>query len=345
MERKVKNQISVIVPVYNTKEYLKECIESILAQKYSALEVILIDDGSTDGSGEICDLYAEKDERVKVLRQENAGQGAARNRALDESKGEYIAFVDSDDRIEPDMFSNMVAAMQEEGCDIAICGIRSVSTYTGRQADGKTVSKQTVLEGEAIMEAYVTGKIFTGMCDKLYKAQLFDKIRFPATRCREDVHILHEVLGGAWGLVFLPQIGYIQNIRAGSTEQKAYDAIKTELTEAALRRQQAYILQKYPRLYGHVALSVAKLYYETIQEILCRDNLSRKSDDYYRYLKLLKTELAAVEETALPHNMQETFQTICKAAEKPGRFYLEALPAFARKKIRSGLAAIRKIIK
>lgn len=335
------NRISVIVPVYNTKAYLEDCIESILKQKHQNLEVLLVDDGSTDGSGAICDLYADKDARVKVLRQENAGQGAARNRALDICTGDYIAFVDSDDRITEDMFSSMVAVMERERCDVVICGIRSISTYTGRQVDGKVLPRLTILEKENIMEAYLTGKIFTGMCDKLYKAQLFESIRFPTSRCREDVYILHEVLGSAQRLAFLPQIGYIQNIRAGSTEQRTYEISRAEQTELVLQRQRTYIAEKYPSLYKYTALSLAKLYYATCKEIMCRDNLRRSSEEYRLYYEKLKMELQMIDAENLPSMFRGEYRKMYKAVENTTYLYFEVFPVFIKQKLRNMLAAIR----
>ncbi len=338
----MEKRVSVIVPVYNTKAYLKDCIESILEQTYKNLEVILVDDGSSDGSCTVLEEYAQKDSRIRLLFQENAGQGVARNRALDVVTGDYIAFVDSDDRIMPDMFESMVTAMEKEDCDISICGIRSISAYSGKQADSKTVSKVTVLEGESIMEAYVTGKIFTGMCDKIYRAHLFKDIRFPAIRSREDVYILHEVLGGAKRLCFLPFIGYVQNIRPGSTEQKAFNIQKAENTEAATRRRQAYVRANYPHLYPLVALSAAKDYHAVLKEILCRDNMIPRGGDYKKYREKLKNELAAVEKAALSPEMQAAYDKMREDSERPMQFYFGVFPGFVKEKIRNILKSLRK---
>lgn len=114
--------ISVIVPVYNAAEHLPRCIDSILLQTHRVLEVILINDGSTDGSGEICDKYAQKDERIRVIHQENAGVSAARNAGLDAATGAWIGFVDADDWAEPDMFAKMFDAVLQSGKQIAVCG-------------------------------------------------------------------------------------------------------------------------------------------------------------------------------------------------------------------------------
>lgn len=112
--------ISVIVPVYNVKEYLNTCVESILNQTHENLEVILVDDGSTDGSGEICDSYAKTDTRVQVLHTTNGGQAAARNRGIEVCKGEYLTFIDSDDSMEPGIDRNAVSCTEKERCESGI---------------------------------------------------------------------------------------------------------------------------------------------------------------------------------------------------------------------------------
>ena len=338
----MEKRVSVIVPVYNTEAYLKNCIESILAQTHKNLEVILVDDGSTDGSRAVLEEYAQKDSRVLVLSQENAGQGMARNRALDIISGDFVAFIDSDDRIVPDMFEKMTDSMEKEDCDVAVCGIRRISLVTGRQVDGKTAPDTAVLEDDAIMEAYLRGKIFTGMCDKIYRAHLFKDIRFPAIRSREDVYILHEVLGGAKRLCFLPFVGYVQNIRPGSTEQKAFNIQKAENTEAATRRRQAYVRENYPHLYPLVALSAAKDFHVALKAILCRNNMIPCGDDYKKYREKLTNELAAVDRATLSSEMQAAYEKMRADSERPMQFYFSVFPEFVKGKLRNILKSLRK---
>ena len=113
--------ISVIVPVYKVEKYLHRCVDSILVQTYTNLEIILVDDGSPDRCGAICDEYAAKDSRIRVIHQENGGLSAARNAGLDVCSGEYIAFVDSDDWLDPEMYAVMMAQVREYGCDVVMC--------------------------------------------------------------------------------------------------------------------------------------------------------------------------------------------------------------------------------
>ena len=122
-------KISVIVPVYNVEKYLRKCIESILNQTFREFELILVDDGSTDSSGKICDEYALKDSRIKVIHKENGGASSARNAGLDVAKGEYIGFVDSDDWIEMDMYGELYRLIKENNTDISVCGINNIKRY------------------------------------------------------------------------------------------------------------------------------------------------------------------------------------------------------------------------
>ena len=118
----MNQKVSVIVPIYNTEKYLPDCLNSIISQTYKDLEIILVDDGSTDKSGKIIDDYAKKDKRIKVIHQKNAGQSAARNKGIKTATGAYLSFVDSDDRIKPSFIDELLALYEEDGISIAVCG-------------------------------------------------------------------------------------------------------------------------------------------------------------------------------------------------------------------------------
>ena len=122
----MNNTISTIIPVYNVSTYISECMESILSQDYPDLEIILVDDGSTDDSGRICDAYAQRDNRIQVIHQPNGGAAAAKNAGLRVASGEYLSFVDSDDSLEPGAYAHMVQLMEAHGADIVQCAFRDV---------------------------------------------------------------------------------------------------------------------------------------------------------------------------------------------------------------------------
>ena len=169
--------ISIIVPVYKVEKYIRKCIESILNQTYKDFELILVDDGSPDDSGAICDEYAEQDSRIKVLHQRNAGQASARNAGLAVAKGEYISFVDSDDTVEPYMLEVLKEMFTTFGCDIAMCGHRLV------QENEDFVSSVTEYQPELLDIESLWNEIFgnlnNAVWNKLFKRELLDDIRFP----------------------------------------------------------------------------------------------------------------------------------------------------------------------
>lgn len=180
--------ISIIVAVYNIKEYLPRCIDSVLAQTYENLEVILVDDGSTDESGKICDGYAERDKRIQVIHKENGGLSDARNAGLDAAAGTYIGFVDGDDWIEPDMYRAMYEACEREGAQIAACRYKQI---TGAGVIDASTGNSVSLSKTEAMEIYVCGDerylIYNSVWSKLFLAELIRGMRFPVGKNSEDI--------------------------------------------------------------------------------------------------------------------------------------------------------------
>ena len=313
--------ISVIIPVFNVEEYLKKCIESVISQTYPELEIILVDDGSTDKSGQICDEYAKKEHRIKVIHKENEGQGVARNYALDLGKGDYIAFVDSDDYIEPDMFEVMLNAISSGDYDIAICGVKFRSYATGRIRSVSRTDK--VLSGDAdlLIERYLTGKCFSVMWNKLYKAELFKKLRFPNIRSREDSYVLPELLGSSKGFIEIPDCKYIQNIREGSTEQKMFTIEKLESTRSVLIHQNEYIKESYFHYYTLTELMMVRMYYDFLREIVIKNNAKRKDETYIKLFEGLEKEFSKIDIKILNENQREEMKKYSYALEFPEKFY------------------------
>ena len=182
--------ISVIVPVYNVEPYLEKCLDSIIGQTYKDLDILVIDDGSTDHSDEICDKYAEKDKRIKVFHTENRGLSAARNLGLENAKGEYIGLVDSDDWIEQDMFEALLSKIEETAADVAECG--SFVDYPEKSI--KRTAIQQVVQSEESIEALLHGRISTQVWNKLYNRSCFENVRFPDGRSFEDIATTHKII-------------------------------------------------------------------------------------------------------------------------------------------------------
>lgn len=188
----VKNDlISVIVPVYNTELYLSRCIDSIIDQTYKNLEIILVDDGSTDHSGEICDSYAEKDKRIQVIHKENGGTASARNRGLEIARGEYVGFVDSDDYVAEDMYQTLVEYMQPD-IDIICCG-RVCILPRGKEKRYCINKAEIFSREEALEELILLRKMSTSVCTSLYRRSLFQDIWFPQGVVNEDVSAQYEL--------------------------------------------------------------------------------------------------------------------------------------------------------
>lgn len=236
--------ISVIVPVYNVSNYLEKCLLSICGQTYRNLEIILIDDGSSDGSGEICDLYAQFDERIKVIHQPNAGQSAARNRGLDIAQGEYLGFVDSDDWIEKDMYGFLYRLLAANEADISIC-----SHYIETESKTKvrySTRQLTCFSCEEAMRALVEDKrVRNYMWDKLYKRQLFDGIFFPENRVFEDIAISYHVFYKAHRVVIQDSPKYHYLKREGSTTQgRLYHQEKEYMLFLTVYEQVKFVQEK-----------------------------------------------------------------------------------------------------
>lgn len=185
----MKDLISIIVPVYNVEMYLKECIESIINQSYKFLEIILINDESTDKSGEICDEYQKRDKRIRVIHKKNEGVSKARNTGLDIAKGKYIAFVDSDDYIEKEMMETLINNIKKSKSNISICGYRIFNKKNNivRKSDDKLV-EEILSSKEALKIIFENNKINGFLWNKLFERELIEKIRL-----QEDIFICEDL--------------------------------------------------------------------------------------------------------------------------------------------------------
>ena len=218
--------ISVIVPVYNVEEYVEKCVLSIINQTYKNLEIILVDDGSTDNSGKICDEIAIKDNRIKVIHKKNGGLSDARNVGIDIAKGDYLGFVDSDDYIDPDMYSILLNNMNLTFSDISTCGrvIVNNESYKIEYTDNIT---KCLTNNEAIKDLFVENNfVYHAAWDKLYKRELFDKIRFPVGRLFEDAAIMYRIFELAKKIVSTKKQLYYYVQRQGSISNCDYNKKK-----------------------------------------------------------------------------------------------------------------------
>lgn len=202
--------ISIIIPIYNVEKYLSRCLDSVLAQTYKNLEILLIDDGSTDSSAIICDEYARKDVRIKVFHKSNGGVSSARNLGLDKARGEYIGFIDADDEIHPDMYQMLFTQLQQTKADIAACQVEYI-----KEGVTPTFSvmnrKQFVFESPEDMCICLGGGYYLGgiTCNKLFSKNVIKEIRFNVKTVRaEDTEFLIRISDNVNRFVIIPQILY-----------------------------------------------------------------------------------------------------------------------------------------
>lgn len=237
--------ISVIVPVFNVAGYLPQCVDSILSQDYGNLEVILIDDGSTDGSGEICDRYAALDSRVRAIHQKNGGAAAAKNAGLRLATGEYLAFADSDDYLEPGAYGFLMKVLLENGADAVQGSFREV--YRNR-AEEQRISEET-LEGYDYLLRFPKDFSCALLWNKLYRRALFDGVFFEEGHKIDDEYFTYQGFLQPRKVVRMDRVVYNYRKRASSvmsSPESAERLVLDCLDSAAKRRQR--ILDTLPQL-------------------------------------------------------------------------------------------------
>lgn len=185
-------KISVIIPVYKVESYLRRCLDSVIGQTYRNLEIILVDDGSPDNCGAICDAYAAQDARVRVIHQENGGAFTARNAALDVADGAYIGFVDADDWLEPTMYAELMALMEESGADIAQCEACNEGRAQLRQV---FLDKVAIYRGKEITGAFFRDEVGHSLTNKLFRASFWEGLRFRGDLYHEDAMVVSQCAG------------------------------------------------------------------------------------------------------------------------------------------------------
>ena len=212
-------EVSIIVPVYNVEEYLENCIESILNQTFKDFELILVDDGSTDNSGKICDIYEKKDTRIKVIHKNNGGLSSARNAGLDIADGKYIGFVDSDDYIHYQMYEKLYSQIINNKADISVCGFQKVKKFKkDLLSTNKFYEKVELFNNiEALEQLYCKYSTeFVVSWNKLYIKTLFKDIKFKEGAIHEDEFIIHQLLYKVNKVVYNNEKLYFYLQRKGS---------------------------------------------------------------------------------------------------------------------------------
>lgn len=254
--------ISVIVPVYKVEKYLDRCVQSIAAQTYQNLEIILVDDGSPDNCGAMCDGWAEKDGRIRVIHKENGGGAQARNAGLDLASGDYIAFVDSDDYILPKMYASLMYVTHQSGCDIAECGYHAVESDTP-PTDTTASGSVRIFTAEEALQENIRDRICRQLVwNKLYHRSVLRDVRFVEGRFIDDEFFTYRALGNARKVAVIPDKFYCYRQQQGSAMHQIYSLKRLDAVDAKLCRLQ-YVAERYPALAGeaHVSLLFACMYH------------------------------------------------------------------------------------
>lgn len=290
------NIISVIIPVYNVASYLPRCIDSVLNQTYKQLEIILVDDGSTDTCPQICDTYQEKDSRIKVIHKQNGGLSSARNAGLDIAIGELVAFVDSDDWIEPTMYEDLLETMRTNQSDIAVCRHRNVSEGSDMSEKGNaTIS---ILDNYFVFLDHLIPPgepiLYFMVWNKLYKKQVIGNNRFKEKQIYEDIYFDHQILRNCKKIAFIDKTLYNYQInRPGATASFFNDNKLAKITELEVYLQELKESENvdiYNKYLAFSAFSSIEVYFSAIEGKASNNSKRIILNFFHKCYKALPTE-------------------------------------------------------
>ncbi len=245
--------LSVIVPVYNVERYIHQCLDSLVAQDYENLEILLIDDGSPDRCGEICDDYAKKDDRIRVIHQENQGLAEVRNIGIREAKGEYIGFVDSDDYIQPGMFSKMMECIEKDpATDIVVC---DYTTFDDNDCEKQTLHPQKIHgSAEMIRDEFLMDHYPSHMPTKIWHKNLFEGVIIPKGIVFEDLYVVAGLVAKARKIAYVPESFYCYRQHASSFTMTPKVEKKWGWYKAWRERERICEVYGYTRPLNHVRM-------------------------------------------------------------------------------------------
>lgn len=247
--------ISIIVPVYNTRDYLCRCVDSLLAQDYTDYEIILVDDGSTDGSGKLCDQLASDHRQIRVVHQANAGLSSARNTGIKQAKGDYLTFVDSDDAVAANFLSTLFTLAQGSKAEVAACTFVEIQTNGKQRNFTVPDSSEQILKPESCLEKMLLERngLSLSACARLYARKLFQKIKFPEGKLYEDVGTTYKLIMASRKVAYIAEPLYYYYANSDSIIHQGFNTKKLDLITLT-DKMCSEVVQKYPRLE-----SVAKL--------------------------------------------------------------------------------------
>ena len=291
MDNIIAPELSVIVPVYNVEKCLEKCIESILNQTFKNYELILVDDGSPDNSGKICDEYAKKYSKIRVIHKKNGGLSQARNVGISVSKGEYLSFIDSDDYIASDMFEFLMKNLKENNADVSVCGI--YDCYKDKIVHQCKDQKFLILDNEtALSEALIGKNISVNAVNKIYKKELFDNIKFPDGKLFEDAFTIPKILSISKKVVADTKPLYYYQHRVGTITTSSFKKQDLSVIEA-YDEVLKLVLSQFPNLKKQAEFRHIWSYMHVLDKMILSENFE-DFDECSKVLKFLRKNTGRV---------------------------------------------------
>lgn len=283
--------VDIIIPVYNVSLYLRTCIESVLHQTYKDIHIILVDDGSTDGSSSICDEYVQYD-NVTIIHQQNGGLSAARNTGLRYLKGEYVMFIDSDDWIEPNAVEDLVCALRKHSGDIACC--RFFFEYENRIKDTslQTGKIKFFNREEALLEVLAKRSIGYAAWGKLYRRKLFESVRFPVGKIHEDIPVTPKTFLLSNGIITLDKALFHYRQQEGSLSRGVYKKANYALFQFSVDNH--YLVDIYPSLKDAYYASLYTACKDLLTLFKTKEQKKEFASDYALYYNEIKRNIGAI---------------------------------------------------
>lgn len=290
-------KISIIVPVYNCEKYISNCINSILEQSFKDFELILVDDGSSDRSFEICESFAKKDNRVRAIHQPNSGVSRARNRGLDEAKGEYIGFVDGDDCVDKEMYKRLYKNLADNNADISICGI--VNYFLKKNGITEKVRQSQVdgfwiFSGEQALKEALQSRLYSvNPVNKLFKKKLFDRLRYPEGKISEDAFLIPVVISKAGKVVYDSKPMYYYLRRENSITTSNFSDRDWDVVEA-YKNHLNMVSEKFPNLKKVAKFRYLWSYTYVIDKIMLSENFENYLRDFKKAFDFIKKNILEI---------------------------------------------------
>lgn len=291
--------ISIIIPVYKVEKYLEKCIESVLKQTYTNLQIILVDDGSPDNCGKICDEYAKKDSRIEVIHKANGGLSDARNVGISKAKGRYIGFVDSDDYIKEDMYEILLNLIKKYDADVSICNLYDVidenECIRNKENGIREYSRLDILK-----EVLLDKNIQSYAWNKLYEKELFDEIKYPIRKKYEDIGTTFYVFEKCNKIVVTSEPEYYYLKRSDSLVNNVTESTVLDYTEIIIQRY-LYTKENIKELKKYNNYYLAKTLITAHNDIELLGSISEKMQEKYKELynlvyNIMKNDREDIEE-------------------------------------------------